>query len=127
MKKIYKVYNDMLNVEVATFEKYEDAERLAELYDELSSTTNAEDRKFISQQIKDMVDEQNKTLLENEILDSMAFIELISCLEDEFDIEIQPTQVKPDIYPSKHFYFSEKNLSPANPFPTFPYRVADKP
>lgn len=39
-------------------------------------------------------------LLENEILDSMAFIELISCLEDEFDIEIQPTTVNPDTWRS---------------------------
>ena len=37
-------------------------------------------------------------LLESEILDSMAFIELISCLEDEFDIEIQPTTVKSDTW-----------------------------
>ena len=37
-------------------------------------------------------------LLENEILDSLAFIELISALEDEFDIEIQPTQVNPDVW-----------------------------
>ena len=34
-------------------------------------------------------------LLENDILDSFAFIELINALNDEFDIEIQPTQVKP--------------------------------
>ena len=33
-------------------------------------------------------------LLENEILDSLAFIELITTLEEEFDIEIQPTQVE---------------------------------
>ena len=41
---------------------------------------------------------QNKNidLLENDILDSLAFIELISSLEDEFDIEIQPTEVSPD-------------------------------
>lgn len=39
-------------------------------------------------------------LLENEILDSMAFIELISSLENEFNIEIQPTQVKPDTWRS---------------------------
>ena len=32
-------------------------------------------------------------LIENEILDSLAFITLISRLEEEFDIEIQPTQV----------------------------------
>jgi D-alanine--poly(phosphoribitol) ligase subunit 2 len=33
-------------------------------------------------------------LLENEILDSLSFIELISSLEDIFNIEIQPTQVE---------------------------------
>ena len=37
-------------------------------------------------------------LIENEILDSLAFINLISRLEDEFDIEIQPTQVKPETW-----------------------------
>lgn len=37
-------------------------------------------------------------LLRNEILDSLAFIELISTLNDEFDIEIQPTQVKPETW-----------------------------
>lgn len=39
-------------------------------------------------------------LLENEILDSLAFIELISALEEEFNIEIQPTQVQPDTWRS---------------------------
>ena len=39
-------------------------------------------------------------LIENEILDSLAFISLISKLEDEFDIEIQPTQVSPDTWRS---------------------------
>ena len=41
---------------------------------------------------------QNKNidLLENDILDSLAFIELISSLEDEFDIEIQPTEISPN-------------------------------
>ena len=34
-------------------------------------------------------------LLENEILDSLAFIELINSLEEEFDIEIYPTQEEP--------------------------------
>ena len=37
-------------------------------------------------------------LIENEILDSLAFITLISRLEEEFDIEIQPTQVNPDTW-----------------------------
>ena len=39
-------------------------------------------------------------LLENEILDSLAFIELITTLDDEFAIEIQPTQVEPDTWRS---------------------------
>ena len=37
-------------------------------------------------------------LLENEILDSLAFIELITSLDDEFEIEIQPTQVEPNTW-----------------------------
>ena len=37
-------------------------------------------------------------LLENEILDSLAFIELITTLEEEFDIEIQPAQVEPNTW-----------------------------
>lgn len=45
---------------------------------------------------------QNKDidLLENEIFDSLAFIELITALEEEFNIEIQPTQVTPDTWRS---------------------------
>ena len=39
-------------------------------------------------------------LIENEILDSLAFIELITALEEEFNIEIQPTQVNPDTWRS---------------------------
>lgn len=39
-------------------------------------------------------------LIENEILDSLAFVNLISKLEEEFDIEIQPTQVDPDTWRS---------------------------
>ena len=38
----------------------------------------------------------NVNLIEEDILDSLAFIELISSLEDEFDIEIQPTEVPKD-------------------------------
>lgn len=41
-------------------------------------------------------------LIENEILDSLAFINLISKLEEEFNIEIQPTQVPPDTWRSIH-------------------------
>lgn len=39
-------------------------------------------------------------LIENEIIDSLGFINLISRLEEEFDIEIQPTQVKPETWRS---------------------------
>lgn len=39
-------------------------------------------------------------LLQYEILDSLAFIELLTILEDEFDIEIQPTQIEPDTWRS---------------------------
>ena len=39
-------------------------------------------------------------LIENEILDSLAFIELITSLEEEFNIEIQPTQVDSDTWRS---------------------------
>ena len=41
---------------------------------------------------------RNIDLIENDILDSLAFITLISRLNDEFDIEIQPTQVKPSTW-----------------------------
>ena len=37
-------------------------------------------------------------LIENEIIDSLAFIELVSSLEDEFEIEIQPTQIDPNTW-----------------------------
>ena len=39
-------------------------------------------------------------LIENEILDSLAFIILLSRLEEEFDIEIQPTQISADTWRS---------------------------
>lgn len=39
-------------------------------------------------------------LIENEILDSLAFLVLISRLEEEFDIEIQPTEVSLDTWRS---------------------------
>lgn len=35
-------------------------------------------------------------LIDSGLLDSLSFITLIARLEDEFDIEIQPTQVSPD-------------------------------
>lgn len=49
---------------------------------------------------KNLRDNKNIDLLEDEILDSLAFIELITSLEEEFNIEIQPTQVSPDTWRS---------------------------
>ena len=39
-------------------------------------------------------------LIQNEILDSLAFIEIITELEETFDIEIQPTQIPSDTWRS---------------------------
>lgn len=47
---------------------------------------------------KELNNNKDIDLLENEILDSLAFIELITTLEDEFNIELQPTQIKPDTW-----------------------------
>lgn len=49
---------------------------------------------------KDLKNNKDIDLLENEILDSLAFIELIEMLNEEFNIELQPTQIKPDIWRS---------------------------
>lgn len=49
---------------------------------------------------KELKENRDIDLLENEILDSLAFIELINSLEEEFCIEIQPTQVNPDTWRS---------------------------
>lgn len=38
----------------------------------------------------------NIDLIDSGLLDSLSFITLVARLEDEFDIEIQPTQVSPD-------------------------------
>lgn len=47
---------------------------------------------------KGLKENKEMDLLENEILDSLAFIELITALEEEFAIEIQPTEVEPNIW-----------------------------
>ena len=60
-------------------------ERIIEIIENLTGFKNLKDNKDID-------------LLENEILDSLAFIELITSLEEEFNIEIQPTQVSPDTW-----------------------------
>ena len=39
-------------------------------------------------------------LINDGVLDSLAFIELISELEDEFDVEIHPTQVEANTWNS---------------------------
>lgn len=39
-------------------------------------------------------------LIENDILDSLTFIQLITTLEDVFHVEIQPTQIAPDTWRS---------------------------
>lgn len=61
---------------------------------------------------KELRENKDIDLLENEILDSLAFIELITSLEEEFDIEIQPTQVNPDTWRnvSKITELVKKNL-----------------
>ena len=49
---------------------------------------------------EDLRNNLNVNLIKDDILDSLAFIELISELENEFDIEIQPTQVPNDTWDS---------------------------
>lgn len=44
--------------------------------------------------------DKNIDLIETNILDSLAFINLIAELESEFKIEIQPTQIEPDTWRS---------------------------
>ena len=49
---------------------------------------------------KELKNNKDIDLLENEIVDSLAFIELIEMLDDEFNIELQPTQINPDTWRS---------------------------
>ena len=49
---------------------------------------------------EDLRDNLNVNLIEDYILDSLAFIELMAELENEFNIEIQPTQVPNDTWNS---------------------------
>lgn len=60
-------------------------EKIIEIIENLTGYKNLEENRDID-------------LLENEILDSLAFIELITTLEEEFNIEIQPTQVEPNTW-----------------------------
>ena len=49
---------------------------------------------------KELKNNKDIDLLENEILDSLAFIELIEKMNNEFNVEIQPTEVTPDTWRS---------------------------
>lgn len=49
---------------------------------------------------EELRDNINIDLIEEDVLDSLAFIQLISELEEKFDIEIQPTQVSGDTWRS---------------------------
>ena len=49
---------------------------------------------------KDLKNNVDIDLIENEVLDSLGFIELVSSLENEFNIEIQVTEVKSDTWRS---------------------------
>ncbi len=49
---------------------------------------------------EELRDAPDTDLIEEDILDSLAFINLIIRLEDEFGIEIQPTQVPGDTWRS---------------------------
>lgn len=60
-------------------------DKIIEIIEELAEINNLKENKEID-------------LIENEILDSLAFIELIYRLEEEFNIEIEPTQVKSDTW-----------------------------
>ncbi|MCR4656633.1 MAG: D-alanine--poly(phosphoribitol) ligase subunit 2 [Lachnospiraceae bacterium] len=48
----------------------------------------------------DLRNDTDINLIEEDILDSLAFIELINELEERYDIEIQPTQVPGDSWNS---------------------------
>ena len=60
-------------------------EKIIEIIEDITGYNNLKENKEID-------------LLENEIIDSLAFIEIISSLENEFDIEIQPTQIDPNTW-----------------------------
>ena len=49
---------------------------------------------------EDLRNNPNINLIKEDILDSLAFIELIDELENKFDIEIQPTQIPNDTWNS---------------------------
>lgn len=60
-------------------------DKIIEIIEELAEVDNLKENKEMD-------------LIENDVLDSLAFIELIYRLEEEFNIEIEPTQVKSDTW-----------------------------
>lgn len=51
---------------------------------------------------KELKNNKDIDLLENEVLDSLAFIEIIEKLNNEFDIELQPTLIPPETWRNIH-------------------------
>ena len=49
---------------------------------------------------KELENQPDVDLIEDDILDSLGFIELVTELEETFDIEIQPTQIPSDTWRS---------------------------
>ena len=49
---------------------------------------------------EELREDDNFDLIEDDILDSLAFIQLMSEFEDKFDIEIQPTHIDVDTWRS---------------------------
>ena len=60
-------------------------DKIIKIIEELTDIENLEGNKDID-------------LIENEVLDSLAFIEFVYKLEEEFNIEIQPTEVEPNTW-----------------------------
>ena len=57
-------------------------ERILDIIEEISGIENLRER-------------ENIDLLDHEVFDSLALVMFLNTLEDEFDIEIYPTQIDP--------------------------------
>lgn len=62
-------------------------DKIIKIIEEISNYSNLKDNLDID-------------LLDSDIIDSLTFIELVTALEDEFDIEIHPTQIPADTWRS---------------------------
>lgn len=51
-------------------------------------------------EIENIKENMDIDLIEEDLLDSLGFISLVAALEDEFNIEIQPTKVTSDTWRS---------------------------